>query len=336
MIHIDGSQGEGGGQMLRSSLALSMATGRPFHMTRIRAGRAKPGLMRQHLMCVTAAAQICGGEAMGATLGSQEIAFKPGKVRGGDYTFAIGSAGSTMMVLQAILPALLRAEGATRVAVEGGTHNTMAPPFEFFERCLVPVLRDAGVVVRPTLERHGFYPAGGGRVVVEVEPAREAKAVERLERGTVRSVRAICIVSQLSRAIAERELIVLREKLGLEEGQAEVVSVPRPVGPGNMAMVEIESDHAVEVVSACGELGKPAEKVAEEVASEAREYLESGTPVGQHLADQLMVPLALLAGGKFRTRALTEHSRTNIQIVRLFGGCVEAQADGIVEVHRLG
>ncbi|HVU63165.1 MAG TPA: RNA 3'-terminal phosphate cyclase, partial [Phycisphaerales bacterium] len=183
MIHIDGSQGEGGGQILRSSLALSMATGRAFRMSRIRAGRERPGLMRQHLTCVQAAATICSGEVTGATVGSQEITFAPGPVCAGNYHFSIGTAGGTTLVLQAVLPALLRAGGRSRIRVEGGTHNLAAPPFEFFDRALLPLLNRAGAVVRARLERHGFYPAGGGRVVVEIDPAGGPRPLELLARG---------------------------------------------------------------------------------------------------------------------------------------------------------
>lgn len=168
MIALDGAQGEGGGQILRSALSLSMITGQPFTITGIRAGRAKPGLLRQHLTAVKAAAEICRATVEGAELGSQRLVFRPGTVRGGDYRFAIGSAGSCTLVLQTVLPALWFADGPSRVEVSGGTDNPSAPPADFIRRVLEPLLARIGVHQQTTLLRHGFYPAGGGVVATEV------------------------------------------------------------------------------------------------------------------------------------------------------------------------
>lgn len=335
MITIDGSQGEGGGQILRSSLALSMATVRPFRMSKIRAGRAKPGLMRQHLTCVQAAAAVCGAQVSGASVGSQEITFSPGQVQPGTYHFPIGTAGATMLVLQAILPALLRAGGASRVSVEGGTHAKAAPTFEFFERALVPLLNRAGANVQARLERHGFYPAGGGRVVVEIEPPHTPRPLELLHRGGRLATKSMAIVSRLSRSIAERENEELRRRLSIDTSQSEIVDVPSPVGPGNAALVELRYEHVTEVCSVIGEVGKSAEAVARSLADEVRRYIAGSHPVGPYLADQLMVPLAMLAGGRYATTALTEHSRTNIAVVELFGCKINHTANGIVEVPPL-
>jgi RNA 3'-terminal phosphate cyclase (ATP) len=335
MITIDGSQGEGGGQILRSSLALSMATGRPFRMSNIRAGRAKPGLMRQHLTCVQAAAAVSSAQISGASVGSTEITFSPGAVRAGVYNFPIGTAGGTTLVLQAILPALLRADGPSTIAVEGGTHNKAAPPFEFFERALIPLLNRAGANIQARIERHGFYPAGGGRVVIDVQPAVVPVPFDLTRRGNRLSARAIAIVSRLPRSIAAREIEVLRDRLALEEHEAEIVDVSNPVGTGNAAAVELRYEHITEVFSAVGEVRKSAETVARELSDEVRAYFAAQQPVGPYLADQLMVPLALLAGGCYATGPLTEHSRTNMTIVGLFGGEVSVEPGGLVRVGRL-
>lgn len=319
MIHIDGSQGEGGGQILRSSLALSIATRMPFRMTRIRAGRASPGLMRQHLTCVQAAAAISSADVTGASVGSQEITFSPGRVTAGNYHFPIGTAGGTTLVLQAILPALLRASGPSRVCVEGGTHNVAAPPFEFVDRALLPLLNRAGAPVRARLERHGFYPAGGGRVVVEIDPITDPRPLHLPQRGQRCSARAKTIVSRLPRTIAEREADVLCERIGLVPGDVEIVSVRDAACPGNAAAVELTYEHVTEVFSVIGEIGKSAERVARELSDEVRDYIAAERPVGPYLADQLMVPLALLAGGSYSTGPLTEHSRTNINTAACFG-----------------
>src|SRR5262245_60443308 len=168
---IDGSQGEGGGQILRTALALSLVTGAPFRVEKIRAGRQKPGLLRQHLTAVTAAVEIGGAAVEGATLGSRELSFRPGSVRPGAYRFAVGTAGSAALVLQTVLPALLTATGPSTVVVEGGTHNPHAPPFDFLALAFLPLLARMGARAQATLDRPGFYPAGGGQLTVEITPA---------------------------------------------------------------------------------------------------------------------------------------------------------------------
>ena len=175
MIEIDGSCGEGGGQILRSSLSLSALTGREVRVTNIRAKRRKPGLMRQHLTCVKAVAEISGGSTCGAEISSQELVFSPGKLRAGDYRFAVGSAGSAVLIAQTVLPLLLHAEAASRVVIEGGTHAANAPVFDYFERVYLPCLRRMGAEVTAVLDRVGFYPAGGGKIELSVIPVREWK-----------------------------------------------------------------------------------------------------------------------------------------------------------------
>ncbi len=170
MIELDGSTGEGGGQILRTLLTLAMITGRPFRIRQIRARRAKPGLMRQHLVAVQAAAQICGAEVSGAAVGSQELEFVPGPVQGGDYRFAIGTAGSCTLVLQTVLPALLAADRPSTLQLSGGTHNPMAPPVQFLQRAFCRLLAEMGAQVDVHIERFGFYPAGGGEVTARVSP----------------------------------------------------------------------------------------------------------------------------------------------------------------------
>jgi RNA 3'-terminal phosphate cyclase (ATP) len=186
MIHIDGSIGEGGGQILRSALGLSMATRQPFRIENIRAARAKPGLLRQHLTAVNAAVTICSATVEGNAISSRALSFEPGKVAPGDFTFSIGSAGSTMLVLQTVLPALLVAEGPTRLVLEGGTHNPFAPPMDFLEKVFLPLISRMGPQVTVVLERAGFYPAGGGRAVVHIEPVVKLQPLHLRERGAIR------------------------------------------------------------------------------------------------------------------------------------------------------
>lgn len=325
MVHIDGSQGEGGGQILRSSLALSMATGRPFEITGIRAGRVKPGLMRQHLACVTAAAAICGARVNGAAVGSLRVEFTPGPIAPSVYHVPIGSAGSSIMVLQAVLPALLRTEGSTRLIVEGGTHNTKAPSYEFFEGALLPVMRRAGARITSTLEKRGFYPAGGGRVVIDIEPGEPARRVEFLERGAHVRTEAVAEVCNLRYPIAEREREVIMRRLKLDAAQTRCASHRDSISPGNVVRIALEHANITEVFLSLGELGKSAEKVAEEACEMYENHLRTSAPVGEFLADQIMVPLALMGGGAYVTGPLSTHSTTNIDVLRAFGVEVTTQ-----------
>jgi RNA 3'-terminal phosphate cyclase (ATP) len=318
MLTIDGSAGEGGGQILRTALALSLVTGTPFRIDKIRAGRKKPGLLRQHLTAVQAAAEIGGASASGAELGSQELVFRPGRVRAGDYRFAIGSAGSACLIVQTVLPPLLAAGAASTLVVEGGTHNPMSPPWEFLARVFFPLLGRMGARVSTALERHGFYPAGGGRLRVEIEPVAALEPLELLERGEIRERRARALVAHLPRNIGERELGVVRSRLSGFERALELVEVPDTPGPGNALLVELACEHVTEIATAFGERGVRAESVAEHVVQEVRAWLAAGVPVGAHLADQLILPLALAGGGVFRTLPLTRHTETNLEVVQRF------------------
>lgn len=318
MLTIDGSQGEGGGQILRSALALSMVTGTPFAMERIRAGRKKPGLMRQHLTAVRAAARIGRATVDGAAIGSQALKFQPGRIAAGTYRFDVGTAGSTTLVLQTVLPALLTASGPSRLTLEGGTHNPAAPTFDFLQRAFLPMVSRMGVEIEATLDRPGFYPGGGGCFCVEVHPAPSLRRVDLLDRGAVRRMSATATVAHLPRHVAERELDVLRERLGLAASCLAVKEASHVRGPGNVVLLEIESEHVTEVFTGFGRRGVRAEAVAEGVVNEASVYLEAGVPVGTHLADQLLLPMVLAGGGSFRTLPLSRHSATNIEIIRSF------------------
>jgi RNA 3'-terminal phosphate cyclase (ATP) len=318
MIEIDGSLGEGGGQVLRSSVSLSVCRKTPLRIFNIRSGRKKPGLARQHLTAVQAAGAICGADLRGASLGSQEVGFTPGDVRPGDYKFAVGSAGSATLVLQTVLPALLCAAGPSRLTIEGGTHNPWAPPFDFLEKAFLPLIGQMGPRVSARLERAGFYPAGGGRFTVEIQPAETLKPLHLTERGPVKRQLARVIISNLPQHVAEREIRVLGSKLGWRKELLRIEPVPDPAGPGNVILVEIECEHVAEVFCAFGQRGVKAEKVAGQAAEQALGYLGSDAPVGEHLADQLLLPLALAGEGSFVTSAISRHAETNIEIIRKF------------------
>lgn len=329
LMTIDGSQGEGGGQILRTSLALSIITGQPIHLQRIRAGRKKPGLMRQHLTAVLAAAEISGAEVQGARLKSGELTFRPGPVKGGDYRFTVGTAGSACLVFQTVLPALLCADARSRVIFEGGTHNPMSPPLDFIQRSFLPHLRNMGASVDVQLERPGFFPAGGGRFVATIEPWTERSSVDLMEPGAVRERRARALLAQLGRHIGARELRVIRERLGWQQRECKVEMLEGSLGPGNVLMCEVERDSGVSVVVGFGQKGVPAERVAEQTAKRTQTLLDSGAPVCEHLADQLMLPMALVGAGRYLTMPLSLHSQTNRTVIQMF-------LDVDIDVHPLG
>jgi RNA 3'-terminal phosphate cyclase (ATP) len=318
MIEIDGSFGEGGGQILRTSLALSLVTGKPFRIRNIRAARKKPGLMRQHLTAVNAAAEIGEAKTKGATIGSGELEFEPRSIKAGKFHFAIGSAGSCTLVLQTILPALIQADGPSEIVLEGGTHNPFAPPYDFLEKAFIPAICGMGPRVSAALERPGFYPAGGGKFKVSVSPVKKLTGPRLVQRGPIRAKRARATVSCLSPKIARRELKVAAERLELDRDCLEVVEIQNTRGPGNVLVVEVESEHVTEIFTGFGQKGVTAEKVAEGTVRQVREYLAAGVPVGKYLADQLTAPMAMAGEGVFRTISPTRHTLTNIEIVKRF------------------
>ena len=317
-IDIDGSQGEGGGQILRSALSLSLVTGRPFRLHNVRAGRKKPGLLRQHLAALRASATVGDAEVTGATLGSTEISFAPRGLRGGDLHFAVGGAGSATLVFQTVLPALLTAGTPSRVVLEGGTHNPWAPPYDFLAKTFLPVLVRLGARVTTSLERRGYFPAGGGRFTASVEPVASWQRLSLLARGAIRARRGRIVLANLPGSIAASEEGLLRKLLPVDLWTIEHEREDDERGPGNVLLLEVETEHVHEVFTSFGEAGVPAGTVANEVVNELRTWLAADVPVGPHLADQLLLPLAIGAGGSFRTTKTTEHTRTNADVIRRF------------------
>lgn len=302
---------------MRTALALSLVTQTPLRVENIRAKRSRPGLLRQHLAAVKAAEAI-GAEIDGAEIGATEIAVRPGPVRGGDHRLAVGSAGSAVLVLQTVLPALLSFGEAAHLRLEGGTHNPYAPPFDFLERVFAPVLERMGASLRFELERPGFYPAGGGAFTVDVAACSGLRPIEIMERGAVLSRKATALVAHLPGEIAKRELSVVERDLAWSEDELQIRQVKDSSGPGNVLLLEVETEHARELCAGFGERGVKAETVAKRAVGELCRYLDCGMPVGVRLADQLMVPFALARGGAFRTLPLSNHSRTNLDVIRKF------------------
>ena len=318
MITIDGSEGEGGGQILRTSLALSLVTGQPFRMERVRAKRQKPGLLRQHLTAVEAAKAVGCAEVMGAAMNSQALEFRPAVVTPGNYRFAVGTAGSATLVLQTVLPSLLTSSGTSTLTLEGGTHNPLAPPFDFLARSFMPLIQRMGPSVELELRRPGFFPAGGGRFHARIEPVKKLSRLRLTDRGAIRGQRARVWLSKLSPDVAERELAVVREELRWRPEECSIENVAHPKGPGNALVLEIETEHVTEVFTGFGERGRPAEEVAQEAIEAARAWLEADVPVDEHLADQLLMPMTLAGGGSFRTTRPSLHSTTNATVIQRF------------------
>lgn len=318
MIEIDGSEGEGGGQILRSSLSLAICTQQPFRIVNIRANRDNPGLRRQHLTAVKAAARICNARVDGAELTSRALTFRPGKLMAGDYSFDIGTAGSCTLVFQTVLPALLIAVGESHVRILGGTHNNGSPPFDFLARSFLPLLARMGAHVELTLTSYGFYPRGGGEIRARIVPRQQLGALELASRGALLRGFAEAYVAAIPLHVAQRELEVIRRRLGFAQSDLLLQALPNDAGPGNAVTITLEHEHVTEVFTGFGEKGVPAEVVAERAAQGARVYLASTASVDEHLADQLLLPLALGSGGSFVARTVTPHLHSNAVVIETF------------------
>ena len=320
-LPIDGSEGEGGGQIVRSSLTLSIATGTPVRISNVRAGRKKPGLMRQHLTAVRAAATVGAAEVTGDAVGSTELTFRPTGLVPGEHRFAVGTAGSATLVLQTVLLVLLTADAPSRLTLEGGTHNPFAPPFEFLDQAYLPLVNRMGPTVTATLQARGFYPAGGGRFVVDVTPTDMLSGIELCDRGEPTGHHATAIVANLDPRIAEKELAVVADKLGWEPDRLRVEKALGP-GPGNVLLLTVEHAHVTEVFTGFGEVRRSAKAVGNLAVEQARAYLASDAPVGPFLADQLLLPCALAAAAgspsSYRITRATRHLTTHLDLVNRF------------------
>ena len=319
-IQIDGSQGEGGGQILRTALALSMITGQAFELINIRAGRKKPGLMRQHLVCVEASQQISQAYVKGAELHSQRLYFAPQHVQSGKYQFQIGSAGSTTLVLQTLLPALLLQNEASELTISGGTHNPLAPTADFIEHCFLPAIEKLRIEVEFKLNKAGFFPIGAGEIQIKIQPWQHRNKLNLLDRGTLQSTEAFAAVLNLSEEaqITQRELATLNKRLKLDTQQQFHLN---GISQGNTAYVKVEHQQHIQLFTALGEMRKSAEQIANHLAEQVKQYMESNAAVDEYLADQLLLPLALGQGGEFTAQCISEHTRTQATMIEKFIDC---------------
>ena len=344
MVTLDGSEGEGGGQILRTALSLSMITGRPFRIRQIRANRDKPGLRPQHLAAVEASALLCGAEVEGGSVGSRDLTFRPGEVRPRDLEFAIGTAGATALVVQALhLPIALKADRAVQLAISGGTFNDKAPSFPFLERCWREHMKAIGLPVTLAMPAAGFYPRGGGLLEAWVDPGTP-RPITRVDRGDLVRVSGVAGVANLrhhdiagrlrARAIAGLAARGIEADIGLADWP----------GPGHGAAISLTAEYGLGSATfvALGERGKPSEAVADEAVAELLAFHDGDSAVDPHSADQLLLPLALAEGvSRFTTPVATEHLRTNARTIGAFLDREIAISEGpdgpvIVTVHGAG
>jgi RNA 3'-terminal phosphate cyclase (ATP) len=329
-VQLDGSEGEGGGQILRSALSLSLVTGRPFHITRLRQRREPPGLRPQHLACVRGAEALSGGTSEGATVGASELSFTPGPVRAGDYLLEVGTAGSTPLLFQCLVYPLALAGGG-RLTLRGGTHLPHSPSFHYVAQVWQPVARAYGLPVQLTLPHAGFYPEGAGEIVAEVGPPQTPPLrVELPARGMLREVRVSSLVGGLPFTVAERQsraaVATLREHGILAEAENRPLPVTRSVGTVTFVLAQFE--HTIAGFTALGERGRPAEDVGREAAEALTDFMETGGALDAHLADQILLPAALLASGRlgpatpgttrFTAARITDHLTTHARVVERF------------------
>ncbi|MHB1189120.1 RNA 3'-terminal phosphate cyclase [Thiobacillus sp.] len=340
MIEIDASFGEGGGQILRSALALSVITGEAMRLTNVRVRRPQPGLKPQHLKAVEAAASISGARVEGVCLGSQTLCFEPAGLTGGNYAFDIGTAGSTSLLLQTLYLPLSFADGPSRLTLSGGTHVPWSPCYHYLQWQWLPYLAAAGYHLECTLERAGFYPRGGGLLHANIVPSRHFSPLRLTVRGRLLRIRGLSAVGQLDRAIAERQrlqaIVRLRE---LEVSvEIEVAEVPA-ASPGTFIVLQAEFEGGRCCAFALGARHKPAEKVADEAADELRADIHSGGAIDGWLADQLLLPLAFVPDrSEFSVCRISRHLRTNAELLGYFlpvavGIEGETGQPGIVRLH---
>jgi len=326
-VFVDGSTGEGGGQILRTSLALACITGKSLRIENIRAARRNPGLAKQHLSCVRAVCQVCSGQCRGAALRSGVLDFHPAPVQSGDFRFDIGSAGSASLVIQTVLPALFLADKPSAVTVTGGTHNPLAPPFDFLSETFLPAIAAVGFRADPLgdalrhckLIKHGFYPAGGGKITFDVQPwQRDTDRVLKLcESSEQFQIHARIYTAKLPLHITQRQRKLLLQS-GLNIRNVEHIEVTDSDGPGNCVMIRLCDSSRTTVFTAFGMRGKPSQQVVSEVVNLAENFLTSGAAIDRFLADQLLIYMAMAKAGSYTTNELSSHLQTNMEVIKKF------------------
>ena len=321
-LTIDGSYGEGGGQLTRCAMALAAITGRPLHLNNIRAKRAKPGLMAQHLTALRAVAAVAGGVLEGAALGATEIHFRPGRIAGGDYHFAVGTAGSISLVLQALLPVALHADSEVRITITGGTDVKMAPPVDYLHLVFLPWLARMGVAVTIESVRHGYYPKGGGAVSLTVRPCRNLKPLLAEAPGALSAIRGIAHVAHLPLHISQRMVAAARaelDDLAPVHIETKVLADDEAFGTGGAMVLIAETEHSLLGAATVAERRVPAEQLGHDAGQALRAELASGAAVDIHAADQLLVYAAQAREpSRFTVRQVTQHALTVMWLIEQF------------------
>lgn len=332
-IALDGGAGEGGGQILRTALALSAITGTPFGIHRVRANRLKPGLRPQHREAARAAARLCQAEVEGAEVGSSRLDFRPRRrAAPGEYAFDIGTAGSTPLLFQTLCWPLALAGGPSRLTLRGGTHQAHAPTFHYLALVWAPAVARLGFRVELGLQAAGFYPEGGGEFTAEVQPAHPMPPLDLRTRGTLLETEILSTVAGLPFPVAERQAARAQKRLrdlGIA-AEAQCLPLPARVSRGSHLLVVSRFERSRAGHGALGEKGKPAEAVADEAADAVAAFLARGAAVDAHLGDQLLLPAAILAAGlvpappgivpatRYTVAAVTPHLTTNAEVIRRF------------------
>lgn len=341
-LKIDGSICHGGGQILRSALALSAILGKPFEMHSIRKNRSQPGLRRQHLCGVLAAAEICGAKLEGAELGSEDLLFIPKKIKAGTYQFAVGTGGSVSLVLQSILLPLAVQKVKSHISVAGGTYTPQAPTAEFFTETLVPRMNQMGYSVKAEITRAGFFRIGGGLVQVDCCRKDNFMPVYWMEKESPRKCFIQIVTSHFPEKTTLKVAKLIREELSKMRNmipyELEIMENPDIEEPGAVVIVRT-AGRIPTVFSEIAQYGYSSEALARSLGKQIRSFLAASAPIESHLADQIILPLFFAAGGIFLTKSSSEHLESCIKILELFTGQkVKTERDGkclVVNVPKL-
>lgn len=322
IVEIDGSYGEGGGQILRSALSLSLITGKPFHIKNIRANRKNPGLAHQHLTCIQAAKQISDSQAEGDHLESKDLHFFPGKARPGKYLFSVPTAGCMPLVLHTVYLPLAMAGKPSSLSFQGGTHVPWSPCYEYLTHVWAKELQKTGICLSLKLTQAGYYPKGKGFFEADLQPASKLNAFVQNQRTPLVKLHLYCISSGLPEHVAKREIEKVHyglKQLSLENF-LETTVLPYPsVDPGNVLFLCAEFQENVAGFTALGERGKPAEKVAQELLGYFQDFWHTNSPIEEHLGDQLLLPLAFADREScYHVSCTSDHIVTNASVLRLF------------------
>ena len=317
-IEIDGSYGEGGGQILRTALSLSCITGCGLRLFNIRKNRKKPGLMQQHLTCVNAVSEICNAEVHGNEAGSTELTFVPHKIKSGNYFFDIKTAGSSTLVIQTLLPPLLFTDNLSYIRIKGGTHVPFSPPYNYISEVFIPMLNRIGLRAEPSIGRYGFYPKGGGEISFKIFPAEKISGMSAVSRGEWLSITGYSAVSNLPLNIAERQKIAALQNLSPLSADINILEAPS-FGQGTFVFLKSEYENVLAGFSSLGERGKRAEDVGKDAATLLTDFHNTSSCLDPHLADQIVIYLSLAQkNSAFTTSRITQHLLTNLWVIEKF------------------